>query len=402
MKKTLYTLISGLTFAVLLSGCTKFNDQFTGLEDKTKPTNLATYNYTLVDADYSTISKGALAIAANAVDSANAKSISTNKYFSKTLPIGNYAPLLLNTKYKYADENSVTLLTYNLFAEFDTTSLSSANKYTLLITDYDAMGTATGQPGKYDNFDAGISPTFFIPIWLKINNPYAKSGDKKLIRYTFYLNPTTEQRTMVFTYDGTNWSKFATTTPVVAKFKFKAGVWTFIDSDILVGLQTDIGSNLGSFIPINVIGEQVWAWDPYKYMKMTGYVSGAYFDNEDWLLSPSMNFTERLSPTLTFDHVGRYFGDASGSNSKMKIAISVWVSTTSNGTSIVPTEWTQLVLPESFYPTGANWTFIPSGMLSLSEYKGKSNVRIAFRYLSSGVDGAAGTWEVKNVYVYEP
>lgn len=402
MKRTLYTIISGLTFAVLLSGCTKFNDQFTGLDETTKPTNLATYNYTLVDADYSSISKSAIAIATDSTSTANATSIGKNKYFSKAIPIGNYAPLLLNTKYKYADENSVTLLTYNLFAEFDTTTLASANKYTLLVADYDAMGGATGQPGKYDNFDAGISPTFFIPIWLKLNNPYAKSGDKKLIRYNYFLNPATEQRTMVFTYDGTSWSKFATTTPAVAKFKFKSGKWVFIDSDILMGLQTDIGSNLGNFTAINVQGEQVWAWDPYKYMKMTGYVSGAYYDNEDWLVSPAMNFTERQNPVLKFEHVGRYFGDVGTSNAKMKIAISVWVSTTSNGTTIVPAEWTQLVLPETTYPTGANWTFITSDVLSLAAYKGKDNVRIAFKYLSFGTDMAAGTWEVKNVYVYEP
>jgi len=30
-----------------------------------------------------------------------------------------------------------------------------------------------------------------------------------------------------------------------------------------------------------------------------------------------------------------------------------------------------------------------------------SNVRIAFKYLSSNADGFAGTWEVKNLYVYE-
>lgn len=401
MKKTLYILISSFAFVLLLGSCTKFNDQFDGLDTMTKPTNVATYNYLLVDADYTTISKSALSIAANAKDSTTAKGIATTKYFSKTVVVGNYAPLLLNNKFKFADEGSVIMLTYNFFAEYDTSTISSTNKYTLLTEDYDAMGTATGQPGKYNNFDGGISPTFFIPIWLKINYPYAKSGDVKLIRYAFYASGAITQQKMVFVFDGTIWSKFATTTQTVAKFKFKSGSWTFIDSDILVGLQTENGSNLGKFTAINVVGEQVWGWDPYNYMKMTGFVSGAYWDNEDWLVSPSMNFTERTNPFLSFDHVGRYFGDATGQNSKMKIAISVWVSTKSDGTSIVPSDWTQLVLPESAYPTGASWTFISSGKLSLAAYKGQANVRVAFKYLSSAPDGAAGTWEVKNVYVFE-
>jgi len=55
MKKTFYTFISGLAFVLLLSSCTKFNDQFDGLDEKTQITNVASYTYTLTDADYSTI-----------------------------------------------------------------------------------------------------------------------------------------------------------------------------------------------------------------------------------------------------------------------------------------------------------------------------------------------------------
>lgn len=447
MKKIFYSFtlgfaVLGMTLIGMLSSCEDVNDRFDQqiLDSLTTITNVITYNYQLTDADYGTIctlvqkpiadlikaKEAELKNAANAADSAVIKNditalkaspeyilgntIKTNKYFTKDIKPDTIVNLFLDTKYKYADEKSVTMLTYNLAADYDTTTVSSANKYTLLMADYDAMGTATGQPGKYDNFDAGISPTFFIPIWLKINNPYAKSGDVKLIRYKFYTaasgttpSSTTTQK-LVFIYDGANWVKYANVSPKVAKYVFKLGKWTFIDSDILVGLKTDINSNLGAFTPVNISGEQVWAWNSYKYMLMTGYVSGSYYDNEDWLISPAMNLTERVAPVLTFDHVGRYFGDVAGSNAKMKIAITIWVSTTSDGTAanFNAAQWTKLTLPESFYPSGANWTFITSGPLSLAAYKGNANVRFAFKYLSSAVDGAAGSWEVKNVYVYEP
>lgn len=266
------------------------------------------------------------------------------------------------------------------------------------MEDYDAMGTTAGKPGQYDNFSATINPDFYIPIWLKSKYPYAAAGEVKLIRYLFYVNSATINLISgVYIYDGSNWNRYNIVTEEKAKFVFKEKAWQFVDSDILM----ELFDGIGNFTAINVHGDQVWAWDSYNYMKMTGYVSGAYFDNEDWLVSPPMNFTERTTPWLTFMHVGRYFGDTGTSKEKMKQAITVWASTVSDGTSIKPEDWKEITLPEEAYPSGANWTFITSTPLSLAEYAGKDNVRIAFKYLSSAADGAAGTWEVKNVYVYE-
>jgi hypothetical protein len=137
----------------LLTACEGFNERnFPGFEDAAKPKNLVTYNYTLTDADYSTISKAALKVATNANDSAIANAIAKNKFFAADVPAGTYIPMLLATKYIYADTKSVAMITFNYNAPYDTTKIASANKYTLLADDYDAMGTASGQPGQYDNF----------------------------------------------------------------------------------------------------------------------------------------------------------------------------------------------------------------------------------------------------------
>lgn len=397
MKK-IYFLVS-MAVLTLFTACEGFNERnFPGYDEAAKPTNLVTYNYALVDADYSTISKAALKIATTAKDSTIAKAIATNKFFLDTVPASAYVPMLLATKYVYADAQSVAMITYNMNAPYDTTKITAANKYTLQTMDYDSIGKTTGLFASNKNFSSSIDPAFYIPIWLKVKKyPYAKSGDVKLIRYAYYTGSATVQNSMVFVYDGTVWSKYKSVIAEKAKFIFKEGVWNYIDSDILIGLTDGIGD----FTAVNVIGDQVWAWNSYKYMLMTGYVSGAYFDNEDWLISPAMNLTERTTPWLTFTHVGRYFGDTGTSNEKMRKAITIWASTKSDGTSITPADWTQLTIPEAGYPSGANWTFIPSTPISLADYAGKDNVRIAFKYLSSGADGAAGSWEVKNFYVYE-
>lgn len=407
MKKTLYFL-TGLLFVGLFISC-DVNEQFDGLDEAARPTNVVSYLYELTNNDYDEISKSALAIATNNADSAIASGIKTNKYFSDAVDIGTYAPLRLKTLFKYADDESDIMLTYNYYEAYDTTTISSANKYTLVAADYDAMGTGSGQPGASDFFSSSIKYSFYIPIWLKIKYPYATTGDIKLIRYLFSTPavppataPTNSLLKSVFTFDGTNWIVYPSITPQVAKFKQKLGIWKFIDTDILVGLNasTQIGSNLGDFTAISIEGAAVWAWDvSYKYMKITGYLSGPIYNtNEDWLVSPAFNLIERSdSVFLTFDHVARYF--VGGGVDHMKDACTLWVSTTSDGTTINPDEWTQLTIPN--YPSGLNWSFISSGKVKLSAYKGMSNIRIAFKYLSSSTDGFAGTWEVKNAYVFE-
>lgn len=443
MKK-IYFLVS-MAVLTLFTACEGFNERnFPGYDEAAKPTNIMTFDYTLTSSDYASIgsiikkpvedkittqnnlvkSKEAeLKNAKNAQDSIRIKAelvslkiivndsiaklkndslyilanaITTNKFFADSTQFIKCIPLLLNSKYVYGDEKSSAQITFNFVIPYDTTKIAATNKYTLVTADYDAMGVSTGQPGQYDNFSASINPGFYLPIWLKLKYPYAKSGDVQLIRYLYKATAISLDKG-VFVFDGTNWIKYNTTNSVKAKFILKSEKWQFIDSDILIGLTDGIGD----FTAVNVIGDQVWAWNSYKYMLMTGYVSGAYFDNEDWLISPAMNLTERTTPWLTFTHVGRYFGDTGTSNEKMRKAITIWASTKSDGTSITPADWTQLTIPEAGYPSGANWTFIPSTPISLAAYAGKNNVRIAFKYLSSGADGAAGSWEVKNFYVYE-
>ena len=50
-------------------------------------------------------------------------------------------------------------------------------------------------------------------------------------------------------------------------------------------------------------------------------------------------------------------------------------------------------------PAGSSWVFQSSGDLDMTPFAGQS-VYIAFRYTTSG--GVSGTWEIKNVLLYEP
>lgn len=251
--------------------------------------------------------------------------------------------------------------------------------------DYTAMGLS---------FISSANVPIYIPNFLKQKYPYALEGD---MRNVVYLSAASTTSVTQFVFTNGTWVANDFVIEETAMFKFKEDGWKFVDSDILVGLNanTQISSNLGDFLTFNVSGAQVWAWNASGYMKMSGY-SGGNLDNEDWLVSPAMNLSERGdSVFLTFTHVGNYFTD----KATMKQYVKVYVSTTSDGSSINPAEWTELNLSDADYSAGNNWTFVTTTPIKLGAYKGQPNVRIGFKYVST--TSLAGTWEIKDVYVYE-
>jgi hypothetical protein len=62
--------------------------------------------------------------------------------------------------------------------------------YYLSTSDYDSMGTSSGQPGRYNNFDNNIDPNNYIPEFLSLNDPYAQEGDLLIVMYKYYVGTT--------------------------------------------------------------------------------------------------------------------------------------------------------------------------------------------------------------------
>jgi len=152
-------------------------------------------------------------------------------------------------------------------------------------------------------------------------------------------------------------------------------------------LSETFGTSLGNFTPQSLVGDQVWAWNSSAYAKMTGYVSSVNNANDDWLISPSMDFSDVTKANLSFEHAHKY-----GVN--VDVTLTLMVSDSYTGGTIDTTKWTSIAFVHSDQTT---WTFVNSGLLALDAYAGKENVRFAFRYKSTSTAGA--TWEIKNVLV---
>ncbi|MDY6800695.1 MAG: DUF5689 domain-containing protein [Bacteroidota bacterium] len=146
----------------------------------------------------------------------------------------------------------------------------------------------------------------------------------------------------------------------------------------------------GQFYQYSVIGDQKWTYDSSnEYAKMTGY-EGGQNQNEDWLISSSLDFTNKNNVVFNFRHTAGY------------VYTGVWddlqllVSTDYSGNGD-PNEATWTAFTFDTPPTEPFWTWVNSGDIDLSEYDGDNNVFIAFKYVSTTSECA--TWEIDDSIV---
>ena len=156
----------------------KISNVLTG--EVTKGMDQADISYTLVTADY------------DAMGTENGQPGRYNN-FEEDMDIDGYLTSFCATK--YADEaiGTTVNITYVLYTgsnsnqsriyektsdgwiRSDMKAFTADFSYTLQKDDYDSMGTNSGEPGRYDNFDSGMNPDFYLP--------YSQfSSDKKYFR----------------------------------------------------------------------------------------------------------------------------------------------------------------------------------------------------------------------------
>ena len=150
-------------------------------------------------------------------------------------------------------------------------------------------------------------------------------------------------------------------------------------------------SNLGSFTPYNILGDQEWVHATFDggCAYMSGFYDGTSHPNEDWLISPAIDLSGRNNVNLQIRETINFLT----SYADLKVLVS------NNYTGGNPNEngtWTEL---SGFNrPPGNNWVFVDSGNINLSSYDGQT-IRIAFKYLSSSA--GSSVWQVSRVILSE-
>ncbi len=149
--------------------------------------------------------------------------------------------------------------------------------------------------------------------------------------------------------------------------------------------------SLGNFTTANVVGSQNWGWRSVYGAVISGFQNSVANPNEDWLISPALDLSGNSAASLSFEHAINY---AATSNDIIQNH-TLWITDNYNESQITLSTWTQLDI--GTMPVGNNWTFVNSGYINIPNNMLKSNVRIAFKYLSNST--VASTWEIRNLNV---
>ena len=196
-----------------------------------------------------------------------------------------------------------------------------------------------------------------------------------LTEYFFEIYPYTNSGTNIdYKTDGTAPSANATTASTIVlnseNFDFGWGDWT----------------------TVNVLGDQVWDRENTYGIggspcaKISGYEAGD-FANEDWLISPSFDFTEYENELFTFWSALGY--------PITEQQLTVKISTDYDGGGDPGTAtWSDLNPIMASGEPYWDWTY--SGEVDISAYNSES-VYIAFVYLSDGLDSE--TWEIDDIMI---
>ena len=102
----------------------------------------------------------------------------------------------------------------------------SQGVYYISDKDFDSMGEASGQPGRYNNFSSAVSPSNYLPSFLKNKYLYAQEGDELFVIYRYFSSTSGAQlRGNLYTYSAGVWNGFESTIATTLQFGHDGATW---------------------------------------------------------------------------------------------------------------------------------------------------------------------------------
>lgn len=95
------------------------------------------------------------------------------------------------------------------------------NAYYLSSADYDSMGTASGLPGRYDNFSSTALPENYLPRFLANKYPYAQEEEEIAVTYKYYNGSATVVEGNIYTFTNGVWVGYQAS----LQFGYDNGTW---------------------------------------------------------------------------------------------------------------------------------------------------------------------------------
>ncbi len=353
MKKHLIYLC--IAFALGWTGCTDVNDEFEGLDKITIPENVINKDYTLTAEDYAAISalKGLSGVDDNAL-----KAVKTNLYLTSATPAKTVLPVFMNSKWGTASTGSAIKMTYDFGGETPAylAAIASAKTYTLSAEDYKTVWGVEGVEYLTPEQAAEVA----LPKVLNKKFAEAEEGKVLIAEYAY------------------------------SEEEPELALPTFIDEDF-EGVIKDEEVALSGWTNFVEKGTKTWIGKEYsgnKYVQMSANGSNED-ENIAWLVSPKVNLTEAVNPTLSFDVTIGYYNAGC-----LQVLISedyVDDVTTATWTDITA----NFAIPQE--PTDKFGKVAIAGLMDMSAYK--KNINIAFKYTGSGNNKQTTTYQIDNLYL---
>ncbi len=346
--KNIYSAVVAFTLLTGAVSC-DYNDQFDGLEDMAKPTDIRTESYTLTDDDYSSLS----GLAGN--------------YFSEATPVTDYMPSFLDGMYPTVDNGSSVKVTYNYQESLPEylTDLAEAGDYKVSSADYSSVW-------------GNISATYFTPErplsgyaskLLAAAYPEAEAGDVVVVEYNYSASePSSSSEDSAISV-----------TEAYESFDF---ITSAGDATEILGWTNY--SEDGSIYWVNKL------YSGNGYIQCSAY--GASSDVATWFISPIVDLSDAVAPMFSFDVCLGYVNGAElqvlisedFNGSEDGCATATWVDVTSNFAYEIP--------------SGSYGTLSPAGLMDLSDYVGKK-IYVAFKYVGSS--SLTTTFQIDNIELGE-
>lgn len=166
-------------------GCEYNDENFEGLQNGTVATDVKTLEYTLTEADYSSIAGLAANKALAGEENKSAlEAMGKNKYFTPTITPKIYIPAWLASTYPTADNTSTIKVTSNVTEELpeELAAVQAASEYTLKGDDY----KAAWEDGTVKFFTPSKPAEDFVPAILADAIESPEAGDMAMVTYTYY------------------------------------------------------------------------------------------------------------------------------------------------------------------------------------------------------------------------
>ncbi len=156
-----------------------------------------------------------------------------------------------------------------------------------------------------------------------------------------------------------------------------------------ISYSETFSTSLGEFTSINALGADAWGNNSkYSCVQVNGYNSGA---NDDWLISPAFDLTNKKSAIVSFAHATAY---ANKDNHYAHCMVKVSADYTMTRDVNTATWYT---IPNVTYST-SNWAWIEQEIILPDTFLDSEAVVIAFHYNVTSKDDLPA-WEIKNFTV---